>query len=431
MNEGPISDTGEARSAAPDTVWSEEDLARLAAVDRALSDAVDLKRWLDDVDARDAYEERFDLAATFNRPDHSIGFFGAAEVGGAAMAVMGNVQEQFFDRPKIPTGSVEAQEQAADWMNRQVREFALRYFLRISDFRQPEAFPGEKPEPPPTYLRPLSWHDYSEGAETGFGFEQIYYLAKGESEPRKFSPAEKDAIVDLRRLGELYEWIVLKVHIFDFDFVLAPFGPDLPQGKVPGTEHSYLVLSPELILDDPEPEGEEIGRYGFAYAFLPATEDSLLAYGPGRFEAGLQAIHFHVRQSGEVISRMAFVANRPEKVINVSLDPVNWGLRMADAFSFGAASSVLGPVQKMWNRIPGPGGVDVVQSYIDVANRLTSGGAARNLGVSRKQLHKRFLVAHFAQHYHVIAGSLLTWRQIPDWLDTENLPRWVVSGKSA
>ena len=414
------------------TDLSPEDRQLLEGVDKALADALDLKRWWEGVDAADTYEDRFKLSATHNRPDASYGFFGLAEVGGAPMSVMGNVQEQFYDHPKTPGRSAAAKQEAAEWMNAQMREFVLRYFLRISDFRQPEAFPGEKEDAPPPFLRPLSWYSHDEGAQAGFGFEQIYYKRPGESEPRRFEPEERFGIVDLRELGAAYEWVVVKVELFDFKLVLAPFGPELPYGTLPGTEYSYLVLSRALVLDEQEPEGsDDLGRYGFGYAFLPTQEDSLLAYGPGRFEAAFQTLHFRVKQSGEVVSRMAFVANRPDKVVNISVDPVSWGLRMADVFSFGTASQVLEPMQKMWNRVPRLGGVDVVQSYINLANTLTGGGAARSLGVSKKQLHKNFLVAHFAQHYNVVAGSLVTWRQIPDWLDRENLPDWVISGKSA
>ncbi len=411
---------------------SDEDRQILEGLDKALSDALDLKRWWQDVDAAGAYEDRFKLSATHNRPDSSFGFFGLAEVDGSPMSVMGNVQEQFYDHPKTPGKSPAAKRQAAEWMNAQMREFVLRYFMRISDFRQPEAFPGDKEESPPPYLRPLSWYSHDEGGETGFGFEQVYYKLKDETEPRKFAPEERFGIVDLRQVGSTYGWVVLKVGIFDLKLVLAPFGPDQPYGTVPGSEHSYLVLSAALVLDEEEPEGtDDLGHYGFGYAFLPANEEGLLAYGPGRFEAAFQLIHFRVKKSGEVVSRMAFVANRPDKVVNLSVDPVSWGFRMADMFSFGTASQVLEPMQKMWERVPRLGGVDVIQSYINLANTLTGGGAARNLGVSKKQLHKNFLVAHFAQHYNVVAGSLVTWRQIPDWLDRESLRDWVITGKSA
>ena len=152
----------------------------------------------------------------------------------------------------------------------------------------------------------------------------------------------------------------------------------------------------------------------------------LLAQGLGRFEAAFQEIRFDVRKNGEIVSRIAFVASRPRKVVNLSVDPVDWGLRLADVFSLGTASAFIEPMQKMWNRVPGPGGVDVAQAFITAANMITSGGAARRLGVSRKQLHKSFLVAQFQQHYNVVAGSLMAWRQVSDWLDREGLPGWII-----
>ena len=419
--------------AEPETAGlSDEDREILEDLDRALADALDLKRWWEEADAADAYDERFKLSATHGRSNGSFGFFGRAEVGGSPTSVMGDVQEQLYDHPKTPGESAAARKKAAEWMSAQMREFVLHYLPRIIDFRQPEAFSGDREEKPPAYLLPVSWYSQEDGAGTGFGFEQIYYKLKGEDEPRKFSPEDRYRIVDLRQIGSRYEWVVVKVDVFDLKLVLAPLGQSYPYGTVPGTEPSYLILSEALVLDQEPPEGsDDLGRYGFGYAFLPAAEESLLAYGPGRFEAAVQLIHFHVKKSGEVVSRMTFVANRPEKVVNVSLDPVSWGLRMADVFSFGTASQVIEPMQKMWSRVPRLGGVDVVQSYITLANALTGGGAARSLGVSKKQLHKNFLVAHFAQHYNVVAGSLVAWRQVPDWLDRENLPDWALTGKTA
>ena len=54
-----------------------------------------------------------------------------------------------------------------------------------------------------------------------------------------------------------------------------------------------------------------------------------------------------------------------------------------------------------------------------------------HIRISRRQLEKDFLVQHFKQHYVTIVGSLLTWRQIPDWLDGRALPEWVLTGKSS
>ncbi len=405
----------------------------LAAVEQAISGARDLKRWWDETDAGGAYGERFDLSTTRGGLDAGFGFFGEARVAGSDLPVMGHVIEQLYDRPKIGAAAPEAGRAA--WLNAQVREFVLRYFLRVSGFSPPEAVPGANGQAPP-YLQPFSWYPEGDQDRQGFGFEQLYYKLAGDDRPRRFAGGEKYAVVDLREIGATYEWVVLKVDIFDFNLVLAPFGESYPHGMLPATEPCYLVLSEAFIQDQTGSEsggdsGACLGHYGCGWAFLPVAEESLLAHGLGRFEAAFQEIRFAVAESGEVTSRTAFVASRPRTAVRLSVDPVDWGLRMADRFSFGTASTVIEPVQKMWSRMPGAGGVDLVQAFITAANMVTSGGAARSLGLSKKQLHKNFLVAQFARHANLVAGSLAAWRRIPDWLDRESLPDWVVSGRRA
>jgi hypothetical protein len=74
---------------------------------------------------------------------------------------------------------------------------------------------------------------------------------------------------------------------------------------------------------------------------------------------------------------------------------------------------------------------DPVYSFVSLANTLTANQAAQTLCISREQLNKDFLAQHFMQHYVTIVGSLLTWRQIPDWLDRAALPEWVITGRSS
>jgi hypothetical protein len=139
-----------------------------------------------------------------------------------------------------------------------------------------------------------------------------------------------------------------------------------------------------------------------------------------------------VLESGEVRARMVFVVNRFERVVNVKLDPVNWGLGVADLFSFGLTSRLLGPVKDALERVPtSVGTFDPVTAYVSLANALTGDRAARELCVTREQLEKDFLAQHYTQHYTTVVGSLLTWRQIPDWLDAARLPEWVVAGRSS
>lgn len=406
-----------------------EDRRRIASVDSVLRDALDLKTWWDGADARwrageerKAYRESFDLIATHNRPDKSIGFFDETEVGDRKMAVMGNVQEQFYDRPKSSTTAVD--------MRKQMQEFVLRYFMRISDYSEPIAFPEYKGEPVPTLLRPFSFCPSDEVENQGFGYELAYYKKPGES-AGKFGDENKYAIIDLREIGTTYEWIVVKVAIYDFKFEIAPFGTSAPFATVPMGEASYLVISEEFVRNEEKPGGDLIGSYGYGYGFLPSLEESVVAYGPGEFEAAFQIIHFNVKNTGEVMSRMAFVSNRPKKVVDLSLDPVHWGLRAAELMSFGMASAVAAPFRALWREVPQLPGVDLAQLYITGANALSLGLAEKQLCVSKKQLEKIFLVKHFIQHYKVIAGSLVTWRMIPDWADPGALPDWVRSGVSA
>jgi len=429
-----------------DATWSEEERHRLEEVERSLEDGRKLKEWWEELDAEDprtAYEGkgRFELSRTQNRPDTAFGFFGEVELDSErTMPVMACIQEMFYDRPKTPStdernvGERDLRPEDLTlanyprWMSNQVREFVLRYFMRVSDFQTPEAYPEERRAEPPVYLRPISWCPTGGAGRVGFGFEQLYSKEKKSGKIRKFSEADRFAIVDLRELGKKYEWIVTKVDIFDFKLKAAPFGEEGPQLVYPLGEASYLVLSEDFVVDEDDPQNGDLGHYGLGYVFLKDPEESLLGYGPGQFDAAFQTIHFHVRGAGEVTVRMAFVANRPTKIMNLSIDPLNWTLRMTDAATFGTASAILGPLKKLAGRLPHPGGVDPVRAYVAAANALTGGYAKRELCISKEQLERDFLLQHFVQHYNTIAGSVVTWRQIPDWLDRDALPAWVKEG---
>jgi hypothetical protein len=139
-----------------------------------------------------------------------------------------------------------------------------------------------------------------------------------------------------------------------------------------------------------------------------------------------------VLADGQTRVHMVFVANRPERILNLSLDPITWGFTLADLMSFGLTSRFLAPLQGVLDRLPFRGGnVDPVYAYIWLANVLTGGQAAKQLCLSREDLDKQFLLTHYRQHYQTIVGSLQTWRQIPDWLDSTALPEWVVKGISS
>jgi hypothetical protein len=333
---------------------------------------------------------------------------------------MGAVEETLYDQPK---GT------ASQRSRRELREFILHYFLRVSDFRLPEIYTEPGPAPPPG-LEALSWCPEPRIRRAGFGYSQHYYKLRGSGVVGRFPGEQEFAVIDLREIGEKYDWVVLKVRIFDFNLTFTLPGPTPLQLVLPLAEESYLVLSRDFVADEDRPGAGVSGRYGFGYAFLksPAGRDPI-AYGPGHFEAAFKLIQFNLLDSGEVRVRMAFVANRPERVLNLSIAPVDWGFGLADLLSFGWTSRVFAPIKSALDRLPlRLGGFDPINTYVTLANLLSGGGAAKDLCISQEQLDRDFLVQHVKQHYQMIVGSLLTWRQIPDWLDANGLPDWVRTG---
>ena len=415
-------------------VVDDDEWAVLSSVERYLQAGRALKAWYDQAFAADQFGERFDLAQTGNRTGRSFGFFDRTEVSGKSIPVMGNYQEMFYDQPGVMAdfGKIHQQE----WLA-QVREFVCRYFMRVSSFSEPAAHISSGLPGPDAYLGSLSWALPQEPQLEGFGFSQLYYKSRRTGEILKFPDHEKFAIIDLRTVAAEYEWIVMKVRIFDFALRWRLFGRDSPEIVAKLNEASYLVLCPDFVVDQqiaqpPSAAGAEsnsrvIGRFGFGYAFIQNPRHGLAAYGPGEFEAAFESIRFEVAANGTITVRMDFVANRPEQVTSVNINPVKWGFQFADALSMGLVSRVLPSLK---NALPAfdLGRADPVYAYIAAANTLTGGQAADMMGISREQLDKRFLLQHFTQHNQTLLGSLLTWRQIPNWLNTAALPDWVRTG---
>jgi hypothetical protein len=169
---------------------TDTDRALLDQVDTALADGLALKRWWEDIERAGAhYAERFTLARTFNGPDEAYGFFDAAVIRGERLELMGVVQRMLYDTRGAGPRSRE-----------EFREFVLAYFLRVSDFREPESFPSNARESP-ARRSILSWCPGDDPRWAGFGCTQSYYKERSGAIGR-FPVRDEHAIVDLRLLGE-------------------------------------------------------------------------------------------------------------------------------------------------------------------------------------------------------------------------------------
>ncbi len=408
---------------------SETERRLLEAVPKALRDGVDLLRWWQQADADNSYEERYEEAAVFNRPeDKSYGFFDCVKLSSGRVRVNGNVQEMFYDEPKAPPGY---EGTAVDWLDGQIREFILRYFMRVSDYRQPHPVP-ESDSAASSGLGMSGAHPEEDSAIEGFGFSQIHYKRRGDAEAGSFAEEERGAIVDLRRFDDEFEWIVLKNPIFSFGLDLKPFGKSGPQMRMPAKVFNYLVLSPDFVVNEERPEPGIRGRYGFGYAFVNDPEPSAFGYGPGKLEPAFEQMVWEIRDSGEITVRAVFVAEEPRGILNLSVDPLAWGFQLGKIVG-GPAYEAVQPLKRFWDKLPLTNVTfDPVLPTVRMLNLVTAGQAAKRLGISKNHIVKEALFLHFLQHYQTIVGSLQTWRQIPDWTaGEETLPQFVVTGRSS
>ena len=404
----------------PTSVWNQEEISLLEEVESSLERGLTMKRWWECVEMSSCYAERFDLIRAFNRPDKGFGFFDVVGIDDRPLPVMGDVQEMLYDRPK---------QSGPDRWRAQLREFVLRYFMRITDFRPPVAFVARGGSSPLPGATRFEWCPDARPSDSGFGYSQLYYKRHDTGQVGKFADSERFAIVDLRELTAKYDWIVAKVRIFDFNLRFGSFTADGPEFVFPLREENVIILSPEFITDRETSAPDGSAEFGFGYALLHgASDDGLLAYGPGRFAVGFQLINFRVSNDGEIRVRLAFGVNRPERIVKVPLNPVQLVLEVADRMTLGITSKLFGVSRWAANCLTNDQSFDPLLGSIGLANLATAGLAGKEFCISKEQLEKAMLLQHFMQHYEMILGSLFTWRQIPNWLDTAALPRWVVNG---
>src|SRR5262249_50026323 len=175
-------------------------------------------------------------------PDTSFGFFDEVDFEGKKVGVMGDVQDMAYDQPKA---------ERSDWAG-QIREFVLHYFMRITDFREPEAY-AESGTTGSPFPWPINWCAKQEPRVGGFGYEQLFYKLASTGEIGKFAEEDRFAIIDLREIGQKYEWVLGKVRIFNFILQFAPWGLDLPYLEIPLHEETFVILNREFIVDEDKP----------------------------------------------------------------------------------------------------------------------------------------------------------------------------------
>jgi hypothetical protein len=391
------------------------DLAVLAHAQRTLAESGELHEWLEQKMRSADYRERFEIVREHASGDDSFGFFDVANVGGAEIPVMGIVQEMFYDRQKL--GSPEP-------IREQLAEFVLRYFMRVCHVGEPEAVPARKSAPDGALRRAVSWLPGEARRTARTGYQQLYYQLAASGRIGKFLREEWPAIVDLREIGPKYDWILLKGDTLAFDLSFVPFGAELAP-PTPARESTHLLVAPSFVTRTDDPEPGVLGEYGFGYGFVRYAPGgpALLAYGPGRFRAAVQALRFRLMTNGEIRARTTFVVARPDRIAAVDVDPIGWSVQLADLVTFRMASRLMSPVLAMADRLPlHARDFDPVAAYLWTANTLTAGLAENYLGLSKVAVEKRVLFQHLRAHQEMLHRSLRIWRMVPDWTAHAKLP---------
>lgn len=381
-----------------------DDVRVIGQVADSLAGGLEVYRWWKKAEAARSYREQYELERAFNPADRATAFFDEPLLSWDKVPLIGCVQRMTFDFSK--RDPEEAHEQ--------IREFVLRYFLRVSDYRRPAAF----------MIRELRRTKEQQAQLDGWGYSQVYYKLCDGGGIGKFPESAQAKIVDLREIGKTYEWIVFQARLFNLAFDLSPLGGSFPRLVLPVAAFTdeYLITTKELVVVEENPEPGVLGRYGYGCATLRDTElrAGPLLWGPGRFYPGFAALYFEVRNTGETIVTAPFAVNRPERILGLQPDPLAAGFRLADGASAGLLSRFFPDLKNGFDPVLGP---------IAALNTITGRLPGNRLGISKETLERFLLVEHFMGIYELLAGASLTYCRVPDWTAPEkDLPPWVQDG---
>jgi len=91
----------------------------------------------------------------------------------------------------------------------------------------------ESGQQPLTYLRPFKLVAVGRRHQGGLWVPAaVLQVARVGTRRQILEGATSARLVDLREIGDKYEWIVAKVSIFDFNIVMAPLGGDSMKSSI-------------------------------------------------------------------------------------------------------------------------------------------------------------------------------------------------------
>lgn len=393
-----------------------QDLAILGKVDTAIAQGRELKAWWVENRHTRVQNYRIPIARQIHRPDTNYGFIMDAHLRSGSLPVAGVVQDQLFAWPKAPPGS----QPDPAWVRAQLREFVIKYFMRMARTQPPrraeDARPAATEGPDGSASR----------AFDGWGYSQMYYKRAATGAIGKFADDQRARIVPLDEVGGTYSWVVLKVNIYQFDYAMRlPGAVNGPRLNLSMTQTVHVVMTPDFLLDEENPDAGVLGRYGYGYSVVPdPTQHTLVAAGPASISDTIETLAFSVMQSGEVRAHMVFITPLPTRILN--LTPVSLTFALADWLSFNTASRVLAPVKSLLEAFEPP--IDPIYFSLQLINALTLGMASEDFGLNRHTLFSSLMNLHFTDVYKMFNLAASHFTMVRDWMDAAALPRWATTG---
>jgi hypothetical protein len=192
----------------------------------------------------------------------------------------------------------------------------------------------------------------------------------------------------------------------------------------------HLVLNRKLTVNLRNPEPGTLGVFGIGVGLMKDPDSGAIALGPDKIQPGLELHSLRVLDTGEVRLQIVTIMARPDKILNLSLDPIDWSLDAADTFTSGATSRFTKPVEKALDQLPGANlRFDPVLGPARLFTQLAGKSAARELGIHREQFEKYILSKDAAELRQALLGTRQTWMQVSDWLDSPAIPQWAIRGE--
>jgi hypothetical protein len=394
-------------------------------IEAALSQAEDLKKWWAEVEAGNAALERFELFPAYPGMEPTIGFFGEALVQGQTIPVMGDVGDYFFDQPRVPDSE---QKQAAQWMVEQVEEFALHYWMRVQAWALPQSYPELDQLQAPRYFQGFSWCFPANPELSGMGNLQRYFKLRAGDVVGEFPASDRAAIIDLRKLQTTFAWITVDRRLFDFDITVGSGNGRLSLALPIGTT-MHLVLNQNLIVNQPKPNAGILAEFGVGFGLIRDPVEGVIAFGLDSVQPGLELQFLRVRDSGEVRLRTVTILARPKNLLNLSINPLDWGLQIADLATPVAARWFTKPAEKALKRLSRPGFGPLLASFSLLNPLIPKKGGSPLFGL-KEHFEKEMLAKDALGLRQALLGTRMTWLQVTDWVNGP-IPPWVRQGKIA